>query len=318
MNVAEPVIDLSGKQARADTGFRWAALAAGALVLVILALILVSTLKESWPIFRDHGKDFLTGTRWAPSQGFYGSVPFVYGTLLTALIAVIFAVPVSIGIALFITQVAPRWLRTPVVYVLDLLAVVPSVVFGLWGIIVFAPAIRGVYDSISSATASIPLLNKLTAPPVSGAAFFTAGLILAVMITPIITSISREVIDTTPPGEKEAAFALGATRWEMITGSVLPHSRSGIVGAVMLGLGRAMGETIAAALVIGSSPQITSRIFSQGYSMPSVVANEFGEATGATRAALIGLGLLLFIMTIIVNVIANSITTRADRKARGA
>jgi len=224
---------------------------------------------------------------------------------------------VSIGIALFVTQVSPAWVRKPIVYVVDLLAVIPSVVFGLWGVLFLAPKLTGLYDNISGWTSSVPLVDKLTAGPIGGKSLFTAGMILAIMITPIITSLAREVIDTTPPGEREAALALGSTRWEMIQGAVFPHAAAGLVGAVMLGLGRAMGETIAAALVIGSSPQVTSRLFAPGDSMPAVIANQFGEASGTHRAALIGLGVSLFVFTIIVNMGARAVVERSVRRARG-
>ena len=194
------------------------------------------------------------------------------------------AVPVSIGIALLLTEVVPYRMARPIVYVVDLLAVVPSVVWGLWGILVFAPWIQHIYASIGSGVNGVPVLGSLFGPPTSGASFFTAGIILAFMITPIVTSLSREVIATVPAIDREGAYALGATRWEMIRGVVWPHSQGGVVGAVLLGLGRAMGETIAAALVIGSSPTITSHLFAPGYSMPSVIANQFGEATGVFRA----------------------------------
>ena len=186
--------------------------------------------------------------------------------------------PVSVGIALLLTEVVPyRWSR-PIVYVIDLLAVVPSVVWGLWGILVFAPWIQHIYAHIGYGRQRRPVLGSLFGPPTSGASFFTAGIILAFMITPIVTSLSREVIATVPAIDKEGAYALGATRWEMITGAVWPHSQGGVVGAVLLGLGRAMGETIAVALVIGSSPTITSHLFAPGYNMPAVIANQFGEA----------------------------------------
>ena len=209
---------------------------------------------------------------------------FLFGTLVTSILALIFAVPLSIGIALFMTEVAPGWLKTPVIYVMDLLSVVPSVVFGLWGVLVLATPISHFYTNVSNVLSPIPIIGGLFAEPVNGRSFFTAGLILAIMIVPIITSLTREVFDTTPRSEKEAALALGATRWEMIRGSVFAHSKGGMVGAVTLGLGRAMGETIAVALVIGSSPQITEKLFSPGYSMPSVIANEFGESSGNYRA----------------------------------
>jgi phosphate transport system permease protein len=209
------------------------------------------------------------------------------------------------------------------VYVIDLLAVVPSVVCGLWGILVFAPWVQPhVYAPIARALKGVPVLGNLFGPStngsVSGPSFFTAGLILAFMITPIVTSLSREVIATVPTIDREGAYALGATRLEMIRGVVWPHSQGGVVGAILLGLGRAMGETIAAALVIGSSPQITSHLFSPGYNMPAVIANQFGEAFGEFRAALIGLGVLLFLLTIIVNVLARAAVARSIQRQRGA
>jgi len=241
---------------------------------------------------------------------------FTAGTLVVSIVALVFAVPVSIGIALFLSEVAPRRLRRTVSYVIDLLAAVPSVVFGLWGILVLAPKIRGLYDTIAGWVEPIPLLNVLFGGPTSGRSFFTAGLILALMITPIITSLTREVFDTVPPGQKEAAFALGSTRLEMIRGAIFPHSRAGMTGAVMLGLGRAMGETIATALVIGSSAQLTARLFGPGDALPAVIANEFGDAGGVYRSALIGLGVVLFAMTIVVNLIASAIVTRRPHHAK--
>jgi phosphate transport system permease protein len=204
------------------------------------------------------------------------------------------------------------------VYVVDLLAVVPSVVWGLWGILVFAPWLQHIYTSVGSGLNGVPVLGALFGPPVSGASFFTAGLILAFMITPIVTSLSREVIATVPAIDREGAYALGATRLEMIRGAVWPHSQGGVVGAVLLGLGRAMGETIAVALVIGSSPVITSHLLAAGYSMPAVIANQFGEASGEFRSALIGLGVLLFVITIVINLVARGVVERSARRQRGA
>jgi phosphate transport system permease protein len=204
------------------------------------------------------------------------------------------------------------------VYVIDLLAVVPSVVWGLWGILVFAPWIQHIYAHIGNVVNGVWLFGPLFGPPTSGASFFTAGIILAFMITPIVTSLSREVIATVPTIDKEGAYALGATRLEVITGAVWPHSQGGVIGAILLGLGRAMGETIAAALVIGSSPVITDRLLSPGYNMPAVIANQFGESTGVFRAALLGLGVLLFALTIIINVIARGVVERNARRKGGA
>jgi phosphate transport system permease protein len=310
---------LTGKNRWADRTFTLIALLAGLSVLAILVLIAYATTKEAWPIFREKGGEFLFTKRWAPNEGKFGGLGFIYGTLLTSVIALVFAVPVSIGIALFMTEVAPSWLKKPVVGLIDLLAVVPSVVFGLWGVLVLAEPISGFYQHVSDVMAPIPLIGRLFEEPVNGRSFFTAGIILAIMIVPIITSLTREVIDTTPTTEKEAAYGLGATRWEMIRGSVLPHSKGGIVGAITLGLGRAMGETIAVALLIGSAPGvITAKLFAPGYSMPSVIANEFGESSGLWQSALIGLGVVLFGITIAVNLAANGLVRRSIKNSRGA
>jgi len=309
---------LSGGTPLTDRIFKGVAVAAGTVVLVILGLIAWSMTKQAWPWFHKEGLKSVFGTRWAPSENVFGALSFIYGTLVTAVIAIVLALPVSIGIALFVTEVAPGWLRRPVVYVMDLLAVIPSVVFGLWGVATLAPFIKGFYQDMQNWLHPIPVLNRVFTGVSGGKSFFTAGIILAVMITPIITTLIREVFNTVPPGDKEGAYAMGATRWEMIRGAVFPHSRGGMVGSVMLGLGRAMGETIAAALVIGSSHQITSKLFGPGDSMPAVIANEFGESSGTYRAALIGLGVVLFAITIIVNIAARAIVTRSIRRSQGA
>ncbi len=313
-----PASALKERRPLGDRVFQILALAAGLLVLAILVLIAISTSQQASSWFSHEGLSGVFSTTWNPSTNKFGSLTFVYGTAVTAVIAIIIAVPLSLGIALLLTEVVSRRMAQPIVYVIDLLAVVPSVVWGLWGILVLAPWLQKIYTSIGSGVKGIPVLGALFGPPVSGASFFTAGLILAIMVTPIITSLSREVIATVPAIDREGAYALGATRWEMIRGAVWPHSQSGIVGAVLLGLGRAMGETIAAALVIGSSPQITSHLFAPGYSMPSVIADQFGEASGVFRAALIGLGVLLFALTIIINIIARSVVARSTRRSRGA
>ena len=286
--------DLRGHSQHADRAFRWIALGAAAVVLVVLALIAITMTDRARPVLGRMGLGFFTTTTWSVPTNTYGALGFIFGTLYTAAIAIAIAVPISFGVALFVTQAAPRRLRKPLVYAIDLLAVVPSVVFGLWGLLVMAPAL-GLQSS-----------------------FLTAGVILAIMITPIITSLSREVIETTPTTDKEAALALGATRWEMINASVLPHSKGGLVGAVMLGLGRAMGETIAAALVIGSAlGQITFNPFASGNSMPAVIANEWGEADGPHKAALIALAVTLFVITIGVNLAATAIVQRSMKRSRG-
>jgi phosphate transport system permease protein len=306
----------SAARRRGDTLFRGVALGAGLVVLIVLALIAASTTKEAWPAFQQEGLSFVTSSTWIPSEGKFGALAFIYGTILSSFIAVVLAVPVSLGIALYANEAAPRRLRRPVVYVMDLLAAIPSVVYGLWGIIVLAPAIKPVYEAINGAVGGVPVLGWFF-NGTSGRSFMTAGIILAIMITPIVTSLSREVIATVPSAQREAAYGMGATRWEMIRAAVLPWSRGGITGAVMLGLGRAMGETIAVALVIGSQAQITTHLFEAGDSMAAVIVNQFGESSGIHRSALIGLGVVLFIVTILVNVSARSIVTRFDRRSRG-
>ncbi|HEX6932912.1 MAG TPA: phosphate ABC transporter permease subunit PstC [Streptosporangiaceae bacterium] len=309
---------LSHRRPLGDRGFQYLALGAGLLVLVILVLIAYSTSQQATSWFSHQGLSGIFSTNWDPAADKFGAMTFVYGTAVTAVIAIVIAVPVSVAIALLLTEVVPRRWARPIVYVIDLLAVVPSVVWGLWGILVFAPWLQHIYTDIAGGVQSVPVLGPLFGQPVSGASFFTCGLILAFMITPIVTSLSREVIATVPAIEREGAYALGATRLEMIRGAVWPHSQGGIVGAVLLGLGRAMGETIAAALVIGAAPVFTSHLFAPGYNMPAVIANQFGEASGLFRAALMGLGVLLFIFTIIINVVARGVVERSARRKRGA
>ena len=250
----------------------------------------------------------------------FGAMGVLYGTVLSSLIGIIIGVPVSVGIALLLTQVVPRRWARPIVYLMDLLAVVPSVVWGLWGIIVLVPWLQKIYLDIASGLKGIWVLGTLFGGDnVQGASFFTAGIILAIMITPIITSLSREVIDTVPAIDKEGAYALGATRWEMIRGAVWPHSQAGVVGAILVGFGRAMGETIAVALVIGASIEVTPHLFYPGQSIAAFIVLQFGEANGGEyRAGLIGLGLVLFLLTIIVNLVARYFVQRSARRAGGA
>jgi phosphate transport system permease protein len=309
---------LSQRRPLGDRIFQIAALAAGLLVLVILVLIAYTTTQQSTSWFSHEGLSGIFSTDWDTGNDKFGPMAFVYGTAVTAVIALVMAVPVSVAIALLLTEVVSRRWARPIVYVVDLLAVVPSVVWGLWGILVFAPWLQKIYTDIAGGVQSVPVLGPLFGQPVSGASFFTAGVILAFMITPIVTSLSREVIATVPAIDREGAYALGATRLEMIRGAVWPHSQGGVVGAVLLGLGRAMGETIAAALVIGASPVVTSHLFAPGYNMPAVIANQFGEASGVFRAALMGIGVLLFIFTIIINVVARGVVDRSARRKRGA
>jgi phosphate transport system permease protein len=315
---AESAQPLRHRRPIGDRTFAGLALLAGLLVLVILVLIAISTSQQASSWFSAEGLRIFS-YNWNVGANQFGVLAFIYGSAVTSVIAIIIAVPVSIGIALLLTEVVPRRLAVPIVYVVDLLAVVPSVVWGLWGIVVFVPWVQHIYGSIASGVNGIWVLGFLFGGTnISGASLFTCGLILAFMITPIVTSLSREVFATTPSIDKQGAYALGATRWEMIRGVVWPHSQGGVVGAVLLGLGRALGETIAAALVIGSSPTITSHLFSPGYDLPAGIANLFGESSGEFRASLMGMGVLLFALTIIVNVIARGAVERSARRARGA
>ncbi|MFN8026521.1 MAG: phosphate ABC transporter permease subunit PstC [Acidimicrobiia bacterium] len=297
-----------------DRLFRWVALAAGLMVLVILGLIVFTTIKNSWPWFQDEGINVLADD-WNPAKGHFGAGAMIYGTFLVGLIALLISVPVSIGIALFVTEVAPRRARKPIVYAVDLLAAVPSVVYGLWALYALRQPLADLYSSISSATSGIPLVKELTADPSpTGLSYMTAGIIVAIMITPIITSLTREVFATTPLALKEASYGLGATRWEMIRGSVFPHSRGGVVSAVMIGLGRAIGETIAVALLVGASQTISPHLFGPGDTLASLIANQFGEATGTYRAALIGMGLILLVLTVGVGMLARGFVNRFDKR----
>jgi phosphate transport system permease protein len=303
----------------ADRAFRWLALACGLTVLVVLALVVVSTTNEAVPWFRAEGLDAVFTDNWSPSGGSFGALGLVYGTVLVSVIALLIAVPISVGIALFVTEIAPRRMRRPIVYTIDLLAAIPSVVFGLWALRELTGPLADIYASVSSATAGIPILGDLFAnPSASGQGFMTGGIVVAIMITPIITAITREVFATCPASQKEAALALGATRWEMIRGAMFPHARSGIVAAVIIGFGRAVGETIAVALVIGSSARLTEQILGPGDTMASIIANQFGEASGTQRSALIGLGVVLLAITIVIGIVARTVLARAERRLGAA
>jgi phosphate transport system permease protein len=309
---------LEGSGDVADRSFRSLAYVAGGLVLVVLGLITWTMASRSSDALAHMGLDFFTTKRWSPPNRVYGILSFIWGTVYTSVIALTLAVPISLGIALFITQVAPLWLKRSMIYIIDLLAVVPSVVFGLWGVLVLSRHITGFYGWLSSTFDGWPVLGTIFGSNPQGRSFFTAGLILSVMITPIVVSLAREVIETTPQTEKEAALALGATRWEMIRGAIIPHSKGGLVGAVMLGLGRAMGETIAVALVIGSATgQITLNALAPGNSMPAVITAEWGEADTLKKSALIAMAMTLFVMTIVVNMIATTVVNRSMKKSRG-
>lgn len=316
--VVSPAASLTekGTGAGADRFFRRMAMAAGATVLLALLLIAVVTVQQSWPAFSELGAGYFFGTQWRPAEHLFGILPLAFGTVVVSLIAVVFAVPVSIGIALFITELAHRRVRGAITLVIDLLAAVPSVVFGLWGFYTLIPLFHGFFNSIADLVEPIPVLSTLFGHG-SGSSFMTAGIVLALMITPIITSVTREVFMTVPENDRYGALALGATRWEMIKGVVIPHSSGGLTGAVMLGLGRAMGETVAVALLIGASPQISANLLGRGETMPAQIFRSLSEAGGTFRSALIGLGVCLFVITILINVSARKAVVVIDRRIKG-
>jgi phosphate transport system permease protein len=297
---------------RGDRLFRALAVGAGLLVLLILGGIAFTTTREAWPAFARMGVRFFLGTTWNPAAGEFGAAALIYGTLLVSFIAIVLAVPLSVGIALFSTEMAGRRLKGPLSMGMDLLAAIPSVIYGLWAVMALGAFLEPRYASIAESVGRWPVFEWFFSAPVRGTSILTTGIVLAVMIIPIITSLSREVILTVPSAQREAALALGATRWEMIRGAVFPWSRSGITGAVMLGLGRAMGETIAVALIIGNSANITTQLFGPADTMASIIAMQWGESGGVHRSALIGLGAALFLITIAINLMAQKFISRFD------
>ena len=304
-----------------DASFRLGTSAAGWLVITVLAATVWFLIVQAWPALHHYGwSSFFTSQRWAPSEAVatkanpnpYGVLQFIYGSAITALLAMLIAVTVSVAVALYITDVAPTWLRRPLSYLVDLLAAIPSVVYGFWGIFAFKPAIQPVGDFLAATVGKIPVIGGLFTGPFFGFSYFTAAIVLAIMVLPIITAICREVFATAPTAEKEAALALGATKWEMLRMAVLPRSRSGIVGASILGLGRAIGETIAVTMLIGNHVlAISKSLLGQGATMPSVIANEFTEATEPFHlSALFVVALALLVVALIVNIAGKLVVRR--------
>jgi phosphate transport system permease protein len=298
---AAPLLRVSGGEI-ADRSFQSAITACGLAVLGVLVLIvyeLVTRSQLSWHAF---GFKFFATSEWNPVNEQFGALPFIYGTLVSSLVALIIAVPLSIGVAVFTTEMCPKALRGPISFFVELLAAIPSVIYGLWAFFVLVPLLSGYVQPFLART--LGWTGLFTGPPY-GIGMLAAGIILAIMIIPIISSISREVLMVVPQQQREGVLALGATRWEMIRVGVLRNARAGILGAIILGLGRALGETMAVTMVIGNRPEISKSLFAPGYTMASVLANEFTEATGDTfLSALIEIGLALFLVTIIVNALA--------------
>jgi phosphate ABC transporter permease protein PstC len=297
-----------------DRILKWGLTVLAALILALIVYFFIRLLDESRPAFGRFGVfGFTFGNEWNPNANVFKALPLVVGTLITSGLALLMGVPIAVAAALYLTELCPRRLRPPLTILIELLAAVPSVVYGLWGIFFLAPKLQGAERWVADTFSFVPFFGGgvVTIPNL-----FIAGLILAIMILPIVSAIAREVMATVPLDHKEAALGLGATRWEMIRMAILPYCRSGITGGAMLGLGRAIGETIAVTIVIGDSPMLAKHLFQQGYSLAAVIANEFGEASGLHRSALFAAGLVLFVLTLVVNGIARVFVRRAGRTTR--
>src|SRR5256714_3466301 len=300
-----------------DRALRWGLTGLAAAILAIIGFFFVRLYIESRPAFSKFGVlGFVFDNDWDVSRAHFGALPLLVGTLITSATALIIGVPVAVASAVYVTELCPRVLRAPLTAMVELLAAVPSVVYGLWGFFFLVPKLKPAEQWFSDTFSFLPFVGG----SVAGPNYFVAGLILAIMILPIVSAISREVIATVPSDHKEAALALGATRWEMIRIAVLPYARPGIVGGAMLGLGRAIGETIAVTIVIGNAPAVGHSLFDQGYTLAAVIANEFGEAASNPlhRAALIAAGLVLFVLTFLVNGVARVLVTPGRRGRRTA
>jgi phosphate transport system permease protein len=287
----------------ADGAFSVLTHAAAWLTLALLLGIIGSLMVGAWPAIREYGLSFLWSAEWDPVQEKFGGLVMIYGTVMTSVIALLIAVPVSFGIALFLTELAPRWLKRPLGIAIELLAAVPSIVYGMWGLLVFGPILaRFVQAPLQSALGGMPVLGALVSGPPVGIGLLSAGIILAIMVIPFVASVMRDVFEVTPPLLKESAYGLGATTWEVVSCVVLPYTKTGVIGGIMLGLGRALGETMAVTFVIGNFNQLDSlSLFEAANSITSALANEFAEANeGLHQASLIYLGLVLFFITFVV------------------
>ncbi|MFL5497219.1 MAG: phosphate ABC transporter permease subunit PstC [Gemmatimonadaceae bacterium] len=278
-----------------------------ACALVIPALVIsiaIAIFAAAWPAFAKLGVSMVSSSDWDVAAGSFGAAPALFGTLVSSAVALVIATPLAIGVAIFLSEFSPTWLRQPVGFLVDLLAAIPSVVYGLWGIFVLIPLLRQNVMPFLRDTLHLGATPLFTGPAY-GPSMLAAGLILAIMALPYISAVSREVLIAVPRSQREAALALGATRWEMIRDAVIPYARSGIIGGIMLGLGRALGETMAVTMVIGNRPEISASLFAPGYTMASLIANQFSEATNDLHvSALMAVGAILFVITLIVNAIA--------------
>lgn len=283
---------------------------------LLLCFIALEIVAGAWPALSKFGLSFLTSSTWDVGAGEFGAAPMIYGTVVSSVLALILATPFALGVAVFLSEFAPAWLRQPVAFLVDLLAAIPSVVYGLWGIFVLLPVLRDRVMPFLAETLGLGA-TPLFSGPAYGNSMLAAAVILAIMILPYISAVSREVLMAVPRAQREAALALGATRWEMIRDAVVPYARSGIVGGIILGLGRALGETMAVTMLIGNRAELSASLFAPGYTLASVIANEFAEAsTEFHTAALMACGAVLLGVTLLVNVLARWLVSRVGREAR--
>jgi phosphate transport system permease protein len=299
-----------------DIVFRGLTKAAAIFVLLLLSGVIISLIIGAWPALSKFGPGFLVSERWNPVTENFGAMAPIYGTIVTSLIAMLIAVPVGLMIAMFLTEMCPQWLRRPIGIAIELLAGIPSIIYGIWGLFVFAPFLQDTLQPFLINTfGNVPVLSSLFAGPPYGIGMLTAGLILAIMVLPFVTSISRDVFDAVPPVLKEAAYGLGCTTWEVVRNVVLPYTRVGVIGGVMLGLGRALGETMAVTFVIGNAHKVSASLIAPGTTISATIANEFTEAVGDIyTSSLIALGLILFVITFIVLSIARYLLLRIERR----
>jgi phosphate transport system permease protein len=316
MNTVAAIAQHASGQRLRERLFRGATLAAALLVLLLLGGVALSLLLGAWPAFAHFKLSFLTREIWNPVTDQYGALAPVYGTLVTSFLALLLAIPVSFGIAIFLTELAPVWLRRPVGVAIELLAAVPSIIYGIWGLFVLAPVLqRHVQPWLIENLGAAPFIGSLFRGPPYGIGILTAGVVLAIMVLPFIAATMRDVFDTVPAMLKESGYGLGATTWEVMWNVVVPHSRVGIVGGIMLGLGRALGETMAVTFVIGNAHRISSSLLAPGTTISSAIANEFTEAVGDLyTSSLIALGLLLFLITFTVIAVAQAMLRRLERR----
>lgn len=301
-----------------DYVFKGVAFSFAAIVLLLIVAIMLMLFKEAWPTFAHFGFSFIYSSQWDVVNNKFGALVPIVGTLVTSLIAIVIGVPVSFGIAIFISLMAPNWLKRPVGIAIELLAAVPSIIYGMWGLFYFAPWFaESVQPFMTDTLGGVPIIGQFFQGPPIGVSIFTAGFVLAIMIIPFIASTMRDMFEVVPSELKESAYAMGSTTWEVVWKVILPYTKAGVIGGIMLGLGRAMGETMAVAFVVGNSMEINTGLFYPGATIASTMANEFNEASGLHMSSLIALGFMLFVITFVVLSLAKWFLLRLEKSQEG-